>query len=78
MHVYFQHFKFRQMRRISAGAPLPKGATGKFNLLCCANNYGMLFIGGNNCFAVCHTAMLYKVNDEDTNDRNKAGMTEMT
>ena len=74
----FQHFKFRQMRRISTGIPLPSGATGKYSLLCCANTYGMLYIGGSNSFAVCHTAMLYEVNDEDTRDRNEAGMGHMT
>lgn len=69
-----QHFKFRQMRRISTGLRIPNGVTGKYSLLCCANTYGMLLIGGNNSFVVCHTAMLYKVNDEDTNDRNQPGM----
>ena len=37
-----------------------------------------MFIGGNNSFAVCHTAILYKVNDEDTDDRNEAGMMKKT
>ena len=62
------------MRRITTGLRLPNGITGKYSLLCCANMYGMMFIGGNNSFAVCHTAILYKVNDEDTDDRNEAGM----
>lgn len=62
------------MRRISTGLSLPSDSTGKYSLLCCANIYGMLFIGGNNSFTMCHTAMLYKVNDEDTRDRNEAGV----
>ena len=62
------------MRRISTGLRLPNDAIGKYSLLCCANTYGMLFIGGNNSFAVCRTAMLHTVNSEDTRDRNEAGM----
>ena len=62
------------MRRISTGLHLPSDATGKYSLLCCANLYGMLFIGGNNSFAMCYTATLHTVNSENTRDRNEAGM----
>jgi len=61
------------MHRISTGFRRPNGAKGKYSLLCCANTYGMVFVGGDKSFVMFHTTMLHKVDAEGSEDCKEAG-----
>ena len=61
------------MHRISTGFRRPNGAKGKYSLLCCANIYGLVFVGGDKSVAMFHTVMLHKVDAEDSQDHKEAG-----
>jgi len=61
------------MRRISTRFRRPNGAKDKYSVLCCANNYGMVFVSGDKSVAMFHSSMLHKVDAEDSTDRKEAG-----